>query len=95
MLEAADRVDYSIHPAHRVNLQEVNWCDLRDAGSYVAVETGNLFRFPQKALISGISPIITLESRGGTRLVKLSSDPYEISPKLRVLAAQIGVKLNF
>jgi hypothetical protein len=42
-----------------------------------------------------MSPIVTMESRGTSRLLKLSNDPYEITPKLRVLAAQQGVKPNF
>jgi len=95
MSQAAERVENSIHPVHRVNFEEVNWTELRDAGSYVDAETGNLFRFPQEALIRGMSPIVTLESRSGARLIRLSHDPYEITPKLRVLAAQNGVRPNF
>lgn len=68
---------------------------MRDPGSYVEVGSGNLFRIPQDALVRGMRPIITMESRGASRLLKLTDDPYEITPKLRILAAQQGVKPKF
>ena len=96
MAQAAEiRSETSIQPSHRVSYEEISWTELREPGCYVEVGSGNLFRFPQEALVRGMSPIVTMESRGASRLLKLSDDPYEITPKLRVLAAQQGVKPNF
>jgi hypothetical protein len=96
MAQAAEaRSETSMQPSHRVSFEEVAWTDVRDPGCYIEVGSGNLFRIPQEALVRGMSPIITMESRGASRLLKLTDDPFEITPKLRILAAQQGVKPNF
>jgi len=50
---AEARSESSIQPSHRGSLEEIGWSDLREPGCYVEVGSGNLFRFPQEALVRG------------------------------------------
>ena len=85
----------SIESEHRSSLPQLDWEDIHDPGAYVEAGTGDLYRIPQEALIKGSSPMITKESRGASRLYKVSSDPFVTSLKARLLCAQHNVEPNF
>ena len=65
-MEAAKAV--SIEPQHRIVLPEFAWQDIPEAGAYVEIGTGDLFRIPKEALAPGSSPIVHKESIGASRL---------------------------
>jgi hypothetical protein len=80
---------------HRTKLPEVDWEDCVEAGAYVEFGSGDLYRFPKEGLVAGGSPIIVKESRGASRLVQLSKDPYITTMKARVICAQHNIEPNF
>jgi hypothetical protein len=81
--------------SRRTSLQELSWESVNEPGTYVERGSGDLYRFPKEALIPGASPAIVKESRGASVLVKLSDDPFLISLKARLLAAQHNIEPNF
>lgn len=85
----------SIEVSHRTKLPEVVWEDLHEAGAYVEVGSGDLYRFPREALIQGGSPLVTKESHGASRLFQISKDPYVTTMKARLICAQHNVEPNF
>lgn len=87
--------DTSIESSHRIKLPEMDWEDLSEAGAYVEVGTGDLYRFPMEALAKGGSPLVTKESHGASRLIQISKDPYVTSMKARLVCAQHNIEPNF
>ncbi|RRI05547.1 hypothetical protein EH240_06615 [Mesorhizobium tamadayense] len=85
----------SIESAHRAKLRETDWEDLTEAGAYVEIGSGDLYRFPKEALIQGGSPLVTKESHGASRLLQVSTDPYVTTMKARLICAQHNVEPNF
>jgi hypothetical protein len=71
------------------------WEDIQQPGAYVEMGSGDLYRFTQESLIPGCSPVIAKESRGASRLMRISGDPLVLSQKARLLCAQANVKPNF
>jgi hypothetical protein len=71
------------------------WEDIQQPGAYVEMGSGDLYRFTPESLIPGCSPVIAKESRGASRLMKISADPLVLSQKARLLCAQANVKPNF
>jgi len=91
--------DVSTHSSQvhesRQFFQMISWEDIEQPGAYVELGTGDLFRFTQESLVPGCSPVITKESRGASRLMKISADPLVLSQKARLLCAQANIKPNF
>jgi hypothetical protein len=73
----------------------LSWEDIEQPGAYVELGTGDLYRFTHESLIPGSSPVIAKESRGASRLMRVSADPLVLSQKARLLCAQANVKPNF
>jgi hypothetical protein len=89
------RQSTSIQPQHRSALLQTTWEDLREPGAYVEEGSGNLFRVPQEALITGASPIIARVSNGASRLVRVSENPAVPLVKARMVAADHTIEPNF
>jgi hypothetical protein len=88
-------VNQSIEAQHRSTLLEVDWTEVKEPGCYVDAASGDLFRIPKEALLTGASPLITRESSGASRLRQLSADPFMPTLKARLLCAQHNIKPNF
>ncbi len=85
----------SIEAVHRTPLPETNWEDVHEPGAYVEEGTGDLYRIPKEALITGASPVVVKESRGASRLMKVSSDPFVTTLEARLRCAQHNIQPNF
>jgi len=85
----------SIQPEHRLGFIECSWEDVNQPGAYVERGSGDLFRIPKEALLGGGSPLIVKQSRGASRLVMISPDPYVTTERARMLAAEYNVQPNF
>ncbi len=86
----------SIQPEHRIVFLECSWEDVNQPGAYVERGSGDLFRIPKEALLGkGALQSIVKESRGASRLVMISPDPYIITGRARMLAAEHNIPPNF
>jgi hypothetical protein len=74
---------------------EVEWSEVNEPGCYVDIASGDLFRFPKEALLTGASPLIMRESCGASRLLRLSADPFMPTLKARFMCAQHNIKPGF
>lgn len=92
---AAETQNTSIEPQQRHRLMEVSWQDLNEPGAYVEVGTGDLYRFPKEALLSGASPLIRKESSGSSRLVQISKNPFVTTLEARMSCAEHNIAPNF
>lgn len=79
----------------RGQLIETSWDQLDSPGAYVELETGDLYRVPQEAVVQGASPIIQKVSHTTARLVRVSEDPYCPILRARVVAANNNIEPNF
>ncbi len=86
---------HSSQTGRRAALSEVTWDNLNEPGTYVERGSGDLYRFPQEALLTGASPCVVKESRGASVLIKLSDDPFVTTFKARLLCARHNVEANF
>jgi hypothetical protein len=89
------RQSQSIQPQHRSSLPQTTWEDLHEPGAYVEEGTGDLYRIPQEALVTGASPMITKVSNGASRLVRVSDNPAVPLLKARMVAADHNIEPNF
>lgn len=85
----------SIEPQHRFFLPEFTWDTIGEAGAYVEIGSGDLYRIPKEALLAGSSPLIRKESMGASRLVRVSKDPFITTIEARMLCAENNVHPNF
>ncbi|MGE0284165.1 MAG: hypothetical protein AB7E79_13715 [Rhodospirillaceae bacterium] len=85
----------SIQALNVRQLREVVWDQVTDAGTYVDVRTGDLFRIPREGLVTGASPVVMRESAGPVVLRQLSDDPFLPTLKARLLCAQHNIQPNF
>lgn len=85
----------SVQPERRQVLPECAWDQIVEPGAYVEVGTGDLYRVPQEALISGMSPIVRKESRGASRLLQVSRNPFVTTLEARLISAEHNVEPNF
>jgi len=76
-------------------LPEVTWDELSEPGAYVEKGNGDLYRVPKEALLQGGSPVITKQSCGASRLVRISKDPFITTFRARMLCAEHNIKPNF
>jgi|WetSurMetagenome_2_1015567.scaffolds.fasta_scaffold1060023_2 hypothetical protein len=64
-------------------------------GSYVRVDTGNLFRVPEDSLAAGRSPCIEMVGKSAILMTRLSHDPWLPISKARQVAADLDLYVNF
>ena len=76
-------------------LQQVGWEEISEAGAYVEVATGALYRVPQEALLKGASPLIRKESSSGTTYVQLSKNPFVLALEARMICAENNIQPGF
>ena len=74
---------------------ETSWEEVEEQGAYVEKGTGDLYRIPREALIRGASPMIVKESKGASRLVQVSKDPFVTTLEARLKCAQLNIQPNF
>jgi hypothetical protein len=74
---------------------EVSWEDIDEPGAYVEKGTDDVYHIPREALVRGASPIIIKESRGASRLVQISKNPFVIDLVARHRCAQCNIDPNF
>ncbi len=82
-------------PETQKTVKLLNFNDITEPGSYVMLSTGDLVRIPPEAVAPGHSPLITIHSRGTTRVAQLSSNDSELITTLRHLAADNDIQPNF
>jgi hypothetical protein len=92
---AAPAMSPSVESVHRTTLPELMWEDIREPGAYCERGSGDLYRIPKEALIQGASPVVVKESRGSSRLVQISKDPFVTSLEARLTCAQHNIQPNF
>ncbi len=85
----------SLEPEHRSPLMQTNWEDVDAPGAYVELGTGDLYRIPKEALISGASPMVVKESFGASRLARISRNPFVTTLEARLTRAQHNIQANF
>ncbi len=85
----------SVYPQQRQVLTEVTWNTIAEPEAYVEIGTGDLYRVPKEALLTGASPLIHKESRGGSRLVQVSRDPFVTTMQARLICAEQNITPNF
>ena len=85
----------TMEPVRKTALPELGWEDIDEAGAYVEVGSGDLYRIPQEALIRGSSPMIRKESTGASRFVRVSRNPFITTLQARLLCAEHNVEPNF
>ncbi len=73
----------------------VDWDDVSEPGAYVDVNSGELYRIPQEALLRGASPLIHKESLRSTQLVQVSKNPFVTSMQARLLACEHNIEPTF
>jgi hypothetical protein len=76
-------------------LPEVTWEEIQEAGAYVELATGDLYRIPPEALVPGRSLVISRLSLDAPMFVQLSSDPYISVVRARRLSAEDNIAPNF
>ncbi len=91
---AEHAVSMSTQPSHRVAFAEVSWGELHEPGAYADRDTGDFYRVPLEA-IGPVSPLITKQSLGGSRLLRLSGNPFVTTLEARMLCAECNVTPNF
>lgn len=85
----------SIEPQQQCRLQELSWQELHEAGAYVELGSGDLYRVPKEALLEGGSPLIRKESAGGSNLMRVSTNPYITTMEARMICAEHNIQPNF
>jgi hypothetical protein len=85
----------SIEPRQRAFLPEFSWEGIEEPGTYVEMGSGDLYRIPKEALLTGSSPLIRKESMGSSRLVRVSKDPFITTLEARMVCAEHNIHPNF
>ncbi len=85
----------SAEPQHRTRLPEVSWQDIGEAGAYVELGSGDLFRIPKEALVQGSSPLVHKESLGASSFMQVSKNPYITTLEARMVCAEHNIAPNF
>ena len=71
------------------------WAEIREAGAYAERGRGDLYRIPKEALTAGGSPIFIKESRGASRMVQISKNPFISTLEARLRCARQNIPPNF
>ncbi len=82
-------------PEGRRTVKFLSFNEINEPGCYVMLSTGDLVRVPPEAIAQGHSPLITIHSRGITRVAQLSEDDAEPITTLRHIAADNDIHPNF
>ena len=77
------------------SLPEMPFNEIDGPGSYLSVDHGTLFRIPAEGLAAGHSPLISITAREQVRVAKLSWDPATPISKLRTIAADNDLMVDF
>jgi hypothetical protein len=85
----------AIEGEQRHALPEYAWEELREPGTYVEKETGDLYRIPRELLIQGTPPLICRARLRISRLIQLSKNPFMTTFVARITCAEHNVKSNF
>lgn len=85
----------SMAPQEKLTLPQMPWESVSEPGAYVELGSGDLYRFPQEALVPGASPIIKKQSTGASRLVQVSKNPFVTTLEARLICAEHNIKPNF
>ncbi|HEX4104515.1 MAG TPA: hypothetical protein VHZ04_03535 [Candidatus Paceibacterota bacterium] len=73
----------------------LQWEEINEAGAYVELGSGDLFRVPKDALNRGSSPVIDKVSLGTSQFAQVSTDPYVVLDKARSICANNNIQPNF
>ncbi len=84
-----------LQPGHESALPQITWGEIHEPGAYVELGTGDLYRIPKEALITGASPMVVKESKGASRLVQVSRNPFCTLLEARLQSARHNVEPNF
>ena len=68
--------------------------EIQEPGVYVT-QHGELFRIPPEALAEGRSPVITWLSKGSNMVTFITDDVWAPISKIRQLASNVDLKVNF
>ncbi len=90
MAEAKSQVMQS-----RSTLKITSFNEINEPGCYVILGSGDLLRVPREGLANGRSPLISIHSKGATRVALLSTNDAELVTTLRHLAADNDIQPNF
>ena len=96
--EAAARLTAtsSIEPSEtQHSLPQTSYENVREPGAYVDQTTGDLYRIPQEALITGASPVVIRESRTPSQLRQISSNPFVTTMEARLVCCRHNIEPNF
>ena len=85
----------SEHGELRNTLKIMSFNEINEPGCYLILGTGELVRIPPEGVAPGRSPIITIHSRGTTRVAQLSNNDAELITVLRHTAANNDFQANF
>ena len=85
----------SVNPQSRSSLTEVSWAEIKEPGAYVERGSGDLYRIPKEAFISGASTVIQKESAGASRMFQISKNPFVTTLEARLRCAQHNIDPNF
>jgi hypothetical protein len=85
----------SIAPEQTRTLPEYSWEELREPGTYVEKETGDLYRIPKEVLIGGVQPMICKANQRISKLVQLSRNPFMTAFVARITCVEHNVKSSF
>jgi hypothetical protein len=76
-------------------LAEMHWDEIDRPGCYLLLGTGVLVRMPRAALSPGSLPLISLLSRSGPIVARMSDDPAESIDVLRAIAESHAYAIDF
>ena len=79
----------------KAGYHRVAFANLETPGTYVANESGELFRVPTDALAAGRTPVMEIVSNSPRMLTKISDNPWIPISKARQLAAASDLFVDF
>lgn len=80
---------------NKLNVTQIPFDELQEAGTYLSNWTGHLVRVPEDGLKPGRSPVIDIRGLEPMMLTKLSDDPFIPLTKARIIAADLDLYVNF
>ncbi len=68
---------------------------VNEPGAYICNWSGHLLRVPHDGIAPGRSPMLSIIGAQPLFVTKISDDPYVVTTKARLLAANFDVHVNF
>ncbi len=68
---------------------------VNEPGAYICNWSGHLLRVPQDGIAPGRSPMLSITGTEPLFVTKISDDPFVVTTKARLLAANFDVHVNF